>query len=485
MLDNNNSVNKADIIGEEKVECNFSAEEVIDGYEMSFSANIGAGDTFEIVLSVGNLPFARLSVLEKKPLTSESEVVNPKTNYVIDMGENIKQIDLVTNVNTQAVENNTFDRKYAGRFGEKVSLPFNNLFSNSTPRFLSKDGKKIFFSQSDKIFAYENDNGVIKRINANAVSSQNITNIIAFDDFVFVISKTEPYINCYKVCDGELSSFELDIDSFEYNNLLVDLYKIDISMTKGDKLIIAFLDGTNHYGYALYFDYDSELEKFTFDEYFVSSYSFHYVLAMHKNNFTDAMVIFLKGAESVYDTKIVYYYADKTTQDIFTTLAKHFTEDAREVYTKNRAVIIEKTTSPRIWLYYYPQIYRYTLSLFGDEENDFISSNLLYLIQKISSTDYKIYNLVGYDSPTEFEGGFPTEIDLSKVQDFEFLDNILLIFMNSKTQPIIAYSLFENSVLIENVSSKTDSYLVSYKKYDLIGKNNEGVIVNFTIKIEL
>ena len=481
---NSSFVQKPNILSE-KVECEFSAGEVLDGYEMTFSADLDVGETSEIVFSVGDVPFARLSVLEKKTPTSESETVTPKTNYVIDMGEDVKEITSITNANTSQVETNTYQMKYAGKFGERVFLPFDNLFSNSTPRFLSKDGKKIFFNSGDKIFGYENDGGVVQKIDTSIISLQNITHIIALDDFVFVVTKSEPYISAYKISDGLISQCEIDLDSFEYNNLLADIYKIDICLSRNDKLMIGFIGGANHYGYALYFDYDSEDDEFSFDAYYESSFSFHYVLAMQKNNFTDSMLIFLKGADWIYDTKIVYFFADKTMEDAFTPLANHYTENAREIYTKNRAVIIEKTTTPRIWIYYYPQIYRYTLSLFGDEENDYISSNLLYLIQKMSSTNYKIYNLVGYDSPTEFEGGFPSEIELSKVQDFEFLDNILLIFMDSKTEPIVAYGLFENSMLIENVSSKTDSYQVSYKKYDLIGKNNEGVIVDFTIKITI
>ena len=166
-------------------------------------------------------------------------------------------------------------------------------------------------------------------------------------------------------------------------------------------------------------------------------------------------------------------------------MAYLLTYGTKEIYTKNRAIIVEKTTEPYLWIYFYPQVYRYNLSILGSEEDDFISTNLLYLIQKYNNSSYKIYNLVGYVTPTEFTNGFPNEVDQSKILGFEFLNDSLLIFMNDSTEPIIAYNFKETSMLIENVSNNEDQYEIVVNKYNLLGSNNEGVIAKLAVNISI
>ena len=472
-------------LSSEKYLCELISEFQEDGLLLSFSANLGAGETAEIVLLVGDSPFARLNVLEEKSQVKETENFTPKRNYVIDVGENVKEIESVTNLTQNLPETNIFVSKYAKRFADKISLPFGNLFSSETPRFLSKDGKMIFFVMGDKIYGYRNENLKVNPLLTGGINISNITNIVAFDDFMFVFSRSAPYIFCYKIIGETFTFCEIDINSFEENMLLSSPYKIDITLSKNGNFLFAFIDSENHYGYTLYYTFDESQNKFIYDSYLKSGYDFNYILAMFKNNFTDACIMFVKEDESVYNTRLVYHYADKSFTDIYTTLAVYFTENTREIYTKNRAVIIEKTTEPYIWVYFYPQKYRYTLSLFGVEENDYISTNLHYLIQKMSNDDYKIYNLVGYDTPELFTDGIGSIVNQSKILDFEFLDDTLLIFMDDEKEPIVAFNFYENCMLIENVSSNEDLYSVAHTKYDLIGKNNEGVIVKFTIKINL
>lgn len=208
-------------------------------------------------------------------------------------------------------------------------------------------------------------------------------------------------------------------------------------------------------------------------------------LAMYKNNYSDAQNMFLQSGEYSSDCRLVIHNPSGEIKDIYTVVAYYFTKDTKEVYTKNRAVIVEKTTAPYFWIYYYPQIYRYNLSLLQDEVDDYISTNLLYLIQKLSDGNYKIYNLVGYENPSEFKNGFPLEVNQSKIEDFEFLNDTLLIFTSDENERIIAYNLKQDLMAIENVSLAESEYKVSLQKYDLIGKNNEGVIVTFKVTISV
>ena len=143
---------------------------------------------------------------------------------------------------------------------------------------------------------------------------------------------------------------------------------------------------------------------------------------MYKNNFTDAQVMFLEEGDYSSDCRIVTHYSNQTEQDVYSVLGYFYTKDTKEVYVNDRVVVVEKTNSPKLRLFYYPQMYEYELSLISDEDDNYISNNLLYLIQKRNKS-YKIYNLVGYNQPIEFLNGFPEYIVQDKIEDFEFLND--------------------------------------------------------------
>lgn len=460
-------------------------QESKDGYNLYFSTDIWADETYEVILLVGDSPFARINVLETSPEIRQTITKTPKRNYVIDMGENVKSVESVLNKTSGGIETDVYVSNYAKRFADKIVLPFDGLFSNETPRFLSKDGKLIFFVYEDRVYAYKNFNHNIVKLSTENVKVSNITNIVAFDEFVFIFSKSHPYIFAYRIEGETLIACDINLNDYMYNQKLGTAYKIDITLAKNGSFMLAFIDYETKYGHVVYWTFDSLSNTFLYDADFVSENNYTYLLAMLKNNFSDACIMFVKADESQYSTRLAYYYPDKTYKDLYTTLAVAFTENTKEIYTKNRAVIIEKTTSPHIWVYFYPQLYRYTLSLFGDEENDYISTNLHYLIQKYGKGDYKIFNLVGYDTPEEFSAGLDSIVDTNKILDFEFVGDTLLIFMDDEFEPIVAYNFFENRVLIENVSENECEYEVSHTKFDVLGKNNEGVVVDFTVKINI
>ena len=115
--------------------------------------------------------------------------------------------------------------------------------------------------------------------------------------------------------------------------------------------------------------------------------------------------------------------------------------------------------------------------------NDYISTNLNYLIQKINDSEYHIYNLIGYDNPEEFIDGLPKEINPVDILDFEFLNDTLLIFQNKKEEPIVAYNLNLNKTQIENVTSNNSQYEIMMEKYNKLGNEKECVFA--TLKTEV
>ena len=80
----------------DKFECSvFISNE--DGLTIKFSANLLKGETHEIVFLLGDEPFARINVEKQKPTIRQTNTFSPKTNYVIDLGENITNVISVKN----------------------------------------------------------------------------------------------------------------------------------------------------------------------------------------------------------------------------------------------------------------------------------------------------------------------------------------------------------------------------------------------------
>lgn len=467
----------------EKFLASFSFEEG-EYLSLQFKADLKSGETDEIVFVCGEKAVARINVLNQKSTISKvGEYVSLASN-VIDIGSNVESVSSVINVSSNKEEIDYFLKKYANDFADEITVPFGNLFDYQTPRFLSKDGQLIFFVKNDYIYGYKNLGYQITKILTGNLSVQHIRKVVAFDRFVFVITKTKPFLHCYQIIDNKLVEISLDIKTFEYYNSLDSVLDIDLTMSSNGKIMLAIIL-SNGNGVTAYFDFDAENNLLIYDTYLLSEYQFSYLLAMYKNNFSDARVMFLKGGEYSFDCRIVTHYADKTINDIATILAYDLTHETKQVYVKNRAIIVEKTFEPRVYIYYFPNGERYNLSLIQSEVDDYFSEDLLYLIQKYSDSSFKIFNIVGYDNTCEFKRNISDMIDADKIKDFEFLGGALLVFSDDEAKPISCFGLKQNQTIIENLKESNATYQVSYKTYDKVGKNNEGVKAIIKIVISL
>ena len=469
----------------EKYECSLKVSETDDNISLTLSADIKTDEAYEIVFFIGKSPFARINTRNCYKTEIEYFEIEPKPANVVDFGKNIKSIQEIKNLTTNKLEENFYVSNYATSFGDKITLPFNNLYDNQTPRFISKDSSKIFFISDDKITAFENKKYSIYQLKISDFSFKNIIKLIPFDEYLFVITKSEPYIIALIQIDGVYKKIDINYSDFSMPELLTKIFDIDITMGKNGNILFGIIDEETRYPYCLYFKINESKTELTYFYFNTTPRKFDLVFSMFKNNFCDSFIFYLKVGDDSFYTRLAYFYPDETYNDNYTTLAWHYVENAREIYIKNRAIVSEKTTNPSLWVILYPQKYKYSLSVEENEKNDYLSTNMLYLIQKMNNNLYKIYNLVGYNTPTEFEDGLPSEIDQSKILDFEFLNDTLLFFLNESQEPIVAYNLFENSTVVENVSSSEDKYLAKVEKYVLPGSKNEGVTVSFTVNINL
>lgn len=450
---------------------------------IEFTSKLKIGEINEILFITKNEVFARKNVREFNATTNSETTISPKANYVIKLNEDVKAISEVIKTSDNVAEKNYISSKYANSFGDEITLPFNNLFNSTTSRFVSNDGKLIFFILNGKIYCYKNEAYNLTEINTKSITEDNITKIIALENFVFVISSIEPFISTY-IVDGDIvKPVKNNISSSEKYSELTSMQQIDIAVTNGGVVMLGVIT-QNGNGLTIYLNY-SEENGFTESGNLTNSRNFNYVLAMNKNHFCDGRIIYLKEGETSASCRIVTHSANQTETDVYSSLAYTLVNNASKIYVKNRAIISEKTSSQKVVIIYYPQMYEYELPLISDELQDYISPDLNYIIQKKANNEYNIYNLVGYDTPEEFTNKISALVDTSKILDFEFLHDTILIFLDDEDKKIVAFNFNLNKTQIENVSNTDNSYIVKYEKYNKLGGNQEMVKFTFSSQVNL
>ncbi len=487
-LSNNEFISHPNTYVGEKYLCSFSHNITDNVLNLTFEGDLKTGETNEIVFILDNIVFARINTYVLQANDSITADFTSTNSYVIDLGLDVSSVESVYNNYLVKDETNYFVVKYANNFSTKTVLPFNNLFNNNTRRFLSLDGDKIFFILNDIIYMYQNINYKVEQVFAINLQIQNIFKLTAFDDFVFIFTQTSPCIHAYKIINNTLVQCSVDLSSFEHLSVLETFTHIDIVQGNNGTFMMGFIVPSSAIttAYTLFLTYNENTNTFTFDDYLTKGgYTLTFMLAFHKNNFSDAQFIYLQaGATSSKCRRVVHTIA-KSASDGYNITAYYYTSATTSICVKSRAVVMEKSTTPNFWLYYYPQVYRFNLSEFSDAEKSYISTNLLYLIQKMKDGTYRAYNLVGYDNPEAFSKGMPPEIDESKILSVEFLIDTVLFFMDDEAEPIIAYNLNIVGTCVENVSTKNQSYTVNYNIKKTLGSPTKGVTAKLAVNINV
>ena len=487
-LSNNEFINRTNDYLNEKYPCKISYNIADNVLSLQCSGDLKTGETNEIVFILDDVIFARVNTKLLNQEYSLTGNFSSKTNYVIDLGVDISGVQSIFNITFETYETDYYIVKYANNFSTKTHLPFNNLFDVNTPRFLSLDGDKLFFILNDIIYLYKNTNYNIEFVFAINLQIQNILKITAFDDFVFVFTQASPCIHAYKIKENTLVQCNIDLSGFEHLSTLVNFTLIDIVQGKNGTFMLGYVipNDTMTDAYTLYLTFDDDTNSFNYDTYLTTSnYTFTYMLPFHKNNFSDAQMIYLQAGATSSKCRRAIHTIDKTSSDGYNITAYYYTYATTHLCVKTRAVVVEKSVTPNLWLYYYPQVYRFNLAELSDATKNYISTNLLYLIQKLTDGTYRGYNLVGYNTPEIFANGFPKDLDQSKILHIEFLIDTVLFFMDDENEPIVAYNLDIVGTSIENVSTKNQEYSIIYSKKETLGSNTKGVTAKFLAKVNV
>lgn len=479
---NNTRISRIKPINSNLIKCSKNANLVDNLLNIAFSCQFKQ-KIDEILFLTNNKVFARKNLKEYKNITSKSETMTAKDNYVIKINSDIKNVTSVINNSTNSNETNYLISKYANSIGDEIINPFNNLFDFETTKYISKDGKLILFILNGKVYCYKNENFEIIQINTREITDDEITKIISFENYIFIISKIKPFISTYIITDNVVKKINNNFENLDNYSELETLRDIDITLCENNKFIAGILT-QNGNALSIYFDYSSS-NGFIYSSYLTNSKVFNYVIAMLKNNFCDGRMIYLKEGSTSAECRIVTHSSSAQETDIYSYLAYALTVNSKRIYCKGRALISEKTTSPIIVIYYYPQVYEYKLSLIQEEIKDYISEDIYYIAQENENKIFKLYNLVGYDTPEEFSNNLSEFMNCETIQEIVFLKDSFLVFTNDENEKIKSFNLNLSNTQIENVSDKDASYSVSYNEYNKLGSNDETVTINFKAEVTL
>lgn len=442
---------------------------------ITFSFDMKKGITREIVLICAGVAFARFNVTNFHETTRQESTFSSNENRCIDMNFDVGKILEIKSAETGEKENGFFIKKYADEFGDKISLPFSNFVNSTTPRFLSKDGDKIFFCVNDCVYGYKCENSGVSEIKSANLHIQNITKIIAFEKFVLIVSKTSPFISTFIIENNRLISAQNDFENkFDLIGQLADAKDIDLSVFESGLFSLGFIVQKDKSGIVLNFTFDETENKFLYDSSVKNSdYAFAFVVALCRSEFYGGELMFLKTASTSSNCRIVSYYGDKSTKDVYSMLAYYFSFETKQIKVFGRAVVVEKFSSPHIMVFFYPNHNRFTLELFENDLDDYFSTNMLYLAQKQTDGKINFFNLSKYTEARLFSSDI-NSYNIKNILSVEFVGNIVLLFGENE---VFGLNLKEDKVLIENVSAKNSNYNICYEKYNYLGDFDEGVKV--------
>ena len=149
---------------------------------------------------------------------------------------------------------------------------------------------------NDIVYLYKNVNYNIEFVFAINLQIQNILKITAFDDFVFVFTQSSPCVYAYKIVNEALVKCSFELTSFENLSVLETFTHIDIVQGNNGTFMLGFIvpNGDLTDAYTIYLNFDDVNNSFIYDTYLITSgYVLTYILPFHKNNYSDAQIIYL------------------------------------------------------------------------------------------------------------------------------------------------------------------------------------------------
>ncbi len=457
------------------VMCNMALKQLQDGYEITFSAELGEGATEEIVMVFNGEACLRYNALELNPPKDVTETLTSTKSQIIELGKNVKEVTSLKK--SGAAVENFFLTKYCKNLSDRIENPFGQTYSASTKRYVSPDGKMIAFIDS-LVHLYKNENYTFKQLSATQIPASSIFDFFILDDVIVALYTTEPYIRIFDIVEGsaversvKLTNYNLTV--YPYDWIEADCVKANNTIILGviinnetqTPLVIRFTKGSGE-------EYNDRVERPRLT-------TAKHVFSVSKSAFSEAFIGLLTNEINSKTQYLVEEFYESTSkygkdgQIVFSLMS-----GGTSFLAAGRALIAEKSIFPYLVVYYYPN-----LTSGGDElphgEKHYFSKDGNYMIIKNSDSDYSIRNFHEEGEATEFEKGF-LSVNFEEIKDFEFVFDMLLVFTSSK---VYGLAMPKEYARIDFVDSANTDYEVSQKKYDLIGSGDlEGVKAILTLK---
>lgn len=460
-----------------------------EGFSNELTIDFGTGELKEALVLLDGEPVIRFNCMGVRPAISTTEEFDKNINNTITIGKDVQSVLSVTDSDDASIENYVTN-SYAEMLSDKVVNPFSYPFDNQTTRYVSKNGEYIAFILNSTFYLYKNDNLLLKQIETDAIdlSELDFDKLIIVDDYLFFVGNTSPYVSAFVVMSGKC--FEVSITSGNgfSGSLDFDLNQLEVTITKANSVRIAGINSQT-YGICYIGSFNGKTNIEINSMLTTSHYNFKKVVCLYKNSFTDSVVYYL--SDSVNGSQDVYYIESVTKDGTLSTNNSHgvaydFFVNSSSVHSCGRVIYSVKTNnngSSLLNAYYYPEERRYNIP-YTNETDIWVSPDFNYCVKKFSSTNYKIYNLIGFSNPNEFSVGFGS-LDQSTFLDFQFLKDTLLIFTSDENEPIVAKNLGAYCAVIEGLDDdSSETMVVNYLKYNVLGSlHNENVEGKLTLTI--
>ena len=445
------------------------------GVGIKYDCNFGENEVREIVVLADGKPVIRYNCLGARSPEEVTATKTKNTNNCVDLGDDVKLVTSCTSQDSTTTINFVLN-SYAHSFGDYISSPFDMPFDDQTTRFVAKDGTMIAFILNQAIYIYKNEDLLIKKLDTSAVSASNVDHIFMFGDLVFTKLTTSPYLKCYKVTDYVCEPVTLSAQTYNLN-----LTGMDITQSKDNVVRIAGIDSSTR-GVCLLASFNDAGELVVSSKIESTYTGIEKVACLYQNNYCDSLVFFLttqsNGITGIPSVDMV----DEDGQldsSVSSSLATMIISGSTESYGTDRVLCCKKPSvegSAIYNTYFFPEAIRYNIA--NDGEIDlYASPDFKYVIKKYSSTSYKIFNIIGYNLPVEFDDNFFSTLTQSEFLSFEFLKDSLLIFTSNTQKPIIAINLNQTSAMLEGLKSTDPSEVsVTYQKYQPLGSGSGEVV---------
>ena len=340
-------------------------------------------------------------------------------------------------------------------------------------------------------YLYKNEDYLITPLDSTAVDVSDYTNVIIVDDYIFIPTSSSPYLRVYSIISGSCQAVSLS-NANALADYSFELNSFDATITKdGDVRIVGIRPST---GYGIcYCGSFNGLTNIAIESLVQTSKSnMMKAVCLYKNNFCDSIPYFLTTAANGVNGFIFLESVDESGNLVYEgnthALSYDLLVSSTSVGAFNRVIYSVKAASGGASLlntYFFPEQRRYNIP--NDGETDiWVSPDFNYCIKKYSSTSYKIFNLVGYSTPVEFDDSSVFDnLNQATFVDFVFLKDSLIILTNDVITSIIIINLNLTNAVIEGLSDDLSSAVsVTTKRYHILGsETSENVEAKLTLKI--